>query len=269
MDRNKHRGLKGNALLAFVTTLLGCAVIVVTLLCYFKIPLVKSEKLAASAASSHKSSSAAADIDVSGINKSSSTVTSSAKNDGTAVDLTNALFIGDSLTSGLSIYGDIQGDKIIFTNGLSISSVLNKKITTSGVSETIFETAASKKPKSIYIMLGANDIAMGISAEKYAKLYSDVIDKLKSASSDTKIYVESILPVTLKYSSKGTGITNEKIERYNAALKTLCTQKDIVFCDVASVLKDSDGTLLSNLSSDGFHLNKTGYGKWVSYLKGN
>lgn len=284
---NKHHGLKGNGLLAFVTVLLGCAVIVSIFAFYKKAPITlitnasesssltssqteeytqtdqfttQSDALSSQPASSSTPSSSA-------VSKSSTTSSSTSSESNTPADLSKAVFIGDSLTDGLSIYGGISSNKIFYTNALTASSALNKKVTISGTSQTAAEFVAAKKPKSVYIMLGSNDIVQGLSASKFQSYYEKLVDEIKDSSPNSRIYLESILPVTSKYETKSTKLTNKKIDNFNAAIKELCTKKGVTYCNVAYALKDSDGTLLSDLTWDGFHLNKAGYDNWIAYLK--
>ncbi|CDZ23646.1 hypothetical protein CCDG5_0508 [[Clostridium] cellulosi] len=290
--QNKHRGLKGNGLLTFVTVLLGCAVIVSIFALYKKAPimLIASNSEASSGASSTVSSqtdeyiqndeltqpnessqavssSSPSSPSSSEVSKPSASSSSTSSESNTPVDLSKAVFIGDSLTDGLSIYGGIDSGRIFYTTGMTASSALYKEITIEGKSQTAADFVAAKKPKSIYIMLGSNDIVQGISAKKFQSYYEKLVDKIKSSSPNSKIYLESILPVTAKYEAKSTKLTNKRIESFNAAIKELCANKGVNYCDVAYALKDSDGTLLSDLSWDGFHLNKAGYANWIAYLK--
>ncbi|HEX2938743.1 MAG TPA: GDSL-type esterase/lipase family protein [Ruminiclostridium sp.] len=265
--KNKHHGLKGNTLLVFITVLLGVAVVASALMFYDAVPVSLTASGTHKVSSSSSSASSAPKTESSAKNESSSKSTSS-KTVSAPADLTKALFVGDSLTAGLSIYGNISGDNIVYTNGLTAYSALNKKVTSGSTSETVAETAETKKPAGIYIMLGANDIAQGYSVKKFTSNYASLIDKLKTSCPDAKIYVESILPVTSKY-EQSSSITNEKVDSFNASLKTLCGEKSVIYCDIASELKGSDGMLSSNLSGDGYHLKKEGYDKWISYLKTN
>lgn len=272
--RLKHRGIKGNALLAFISVLLGLGVVISAALFYMKMPsaLTAGTKSGSSSVSSSSaiSVSSSADGVSSGTEPNKGTSGQSDASSSSAPvtsDINNSLFIGDSLTSGLSIYSGMAGKNIIYSSGLSASNASARSIKSDGKSQTVIETAAQKNLSAIYVMLGANDIAAGYSSGKFSSNYGQFIDKLKSSCKSSTIYVESVLPVTAKYNARGTSITNKKIDDYNTALKAMCTEKSVAYCDVASALKDSDGCLDTNLSSDGFHLNKSGYEKWISYLK--
>lgn len=179
-----------------------------------------------------------------------------------------AMFVGDSLTTGIDLYDVMNNTTVIAKTGINTNTILTSKaIKVSGVKVTFLEAMKRHKPKRIYIMLGSN----GIHFQTKAKLisgYSEFIDKVKRQHPSATIYIQSILPVTAKKQASNSAFANSKINTYNAAILELAAQKGVYYVNVAEALKDSKGNLSTSFDGgDGMHLNKKGYIVWIEYLK--
>ena len=278
-QNGNHRGLKGNATLSVFAVILGCAVIVAAVLLYQKMPAVsvigsgivpQSSSNAGTSStlptqSQAPSSSAPSGASSSAPGTSSATVKLSSYN---AATFKGALFIGDSFAQGLGIYDSAYVTDIIGKTTMTSYSAISRKYTVGGKQQTVAVAASTSGASSIYIELGSNDVTMGRSAAKFSTYYGELLDSLKSSCGSAKLYVQSVFPVTAAYEAK-TGVTNAKIDAYNAALRTLCTEKSATFLDAASALKGTDGALQADLTADGIHIKKKGYSLWLSYLAGS
>lgn len=206
-------------------------------------------------ASSTKNSSASSAASTSSV-VSSQTVTAG-----------GTVMIGDAFTVGLGIYGGVSSDTLLANNNLTSASAVTGKITLGGSSLSYPQAAAAKNPGKIYVLLGSNDVTW-MTADNFRLNYGKLVDSLKSACPKATIYVESVFPVKNGYTTgQAVSVTNDKITAFNTALQTLCKSKGVKYLDVASVLKAADGSLSPSLTSDGFHLNTSGYQKWTQYLK--
>ena len=270
-ENGRHHRLNGNASLLSVTVLLVCATIASVFLLFNKTPAANSTALRSSAVAVQQTAAAPSQTSSKNAAQSSSQISSSEISSSSQAkegSLENAVFIGDSITSGLSVYGNID-DSVVFTkNGMTAYTAVTRKYTFNGEKQVAADAAAAKNPTCVYILLGSNDISQGYSETKFTSNYGKLIDNLKAKCPSAKIYVQSIFPVTAGYADRS-GVTNEKIDKFNSALKNLCSEKGAVFTDVASIMKDADGTLIADASSDGLHIKKSWYGKWVHYITVN
>ena len=66
----------------------------------------------------------------------------------------SSLFIGDSISTGLSLYGFLDQDNVFAQQGLAPSTALDAEI--DGV--TLSDKIAAFKPKKIFVMLGTNSV---------------------------------------------------------------------------------------------------------------
>jgi lysophospholipase L1-like esterase len=218
-------------------------------------------------ASGRAVSAPASTASLSGVSPSkpaSSAASSGAAKTGLYTDFASTVFIGDSLTSGIQEYSVVKNAGVYTDNGMSTSSVLTKKVTVGSTSMTVPDALKQVKPTKIYILLGANDITW-MSQTTFITNYGKVLDSFKAAAPDAVCYVQSIFPVTAAYETKQ-GITNDKINTFNAALAKLCTDKGVKYVDVSTVLKGADGKLIPAAASDGYNIKKAYYGTWLDYL---
>jgi lysophospholipase L1-like esterase len=151
---------------------------------------------------------------------------------------------------------------------MTTSSILKKKYSFKGKTMSVFEAVDNVSPRGVFIMLGANDLSCGVKTEKFSENYSELVDKLREACPDANIYIQSVIPVTEKYSAKNKmGFTNENIKQYNETLKKLCDSKNAVFLNIGEVLSNGTGVLPEKSSSDGYHLKSLVYSDWMTFLK--
>lgn len=179
----------------------------------------------------------------------------------------SAMFVGDSITTGIDLYSIIKGSPVVAYTGINTNTVLSRKvIKTSQGKITFLQQMAKYNPKHIYIMMGINGIAFQSKANLISG-YSQFVDKVKKQHPNAIIYLQSILPVTAKKQSKDSRFANSKINDYNAAIANLAKQKGVYYLNVAEAFKDGNGNLPAAASSDGIHFGPAYYKRWIEYLK--
>lgn len=180
----------------------------------------------------------------------------------------DAVFVGDSITTGIKIY-DVMGNADVFAStGLSLDGLASSPVVKqNGENISIPEALRRAKPGKIYIMMGGN--SLGGKQERLIALYGDFIDLMKKDHPDSLVYIQSVLPIyeptfEVKYSS---GLTNETIDSFNEALRVLAVEKGVYYLDIASAFKDESGAMPSEFTPDGIHINAPQYTTWFDYLK--
>ena len=180
-----------------------------------------------------------------------------------------SVFIGDSRTEGLRDYNGLGKTTYFALRGLMVSTVATRPaVTVNGQRVTVLKALSYQQYDRVYIMLGLNELGWSSSAT-FVKKYGDVIDGVRAAQPNAKIYVQSILPITAKRSASDDIYNNTKVNSFNGMIEKLAKEKQVEYLDVASALRGPDGALPADASADGVHLKTPYLQKWCDYLIAN
>ncbi len=180
----------------------------------------------------------------------------------------DAVFIGDSITTGISLYDVMSNTTVYASTGVGLSNVLTKEFASVGGTDmTVPDALRAAPPKKIYLLLGANSLAGDL--DEVAKSYASVLDTIRSCAPDALLYVQSVFPINEElYAVKYNGsITNEIIREFNQKLLKICEEKKIYYLDLYSFFADESGQMPSEYTPDGLHFNSAQYLDWFDYLK--
>lgn len=193
-------------------------------------------------------------------------------------DLSNSVFIGDSVSLGFSRYCAKKGimkDTVFLTVGsysvayaLNTSTADNKgfKHPMYKGKETPVKNAISQiKPKNIYICLGINDIAES-GVEGTIKNYCKLLNYISETVPDSKIYVVSTTFLVKDAQKKK--LNNLNLSNLNHNMKLICLKYDnLEYIDIMSFLQDEEYALRGDLCSDGYiHQSYSAYDIWAEKL---
>ena len=179
-------------------------------------------------------------------------------------------FIGDSRTQGFIMYNELKNVQDYSYIGLMVDTAVTKKFikTDNGEKITLLEDMKNKDINRVYIMLGVNELGW-VYPQVFKLKYGELVDKIKQVKPNCKIYLQSIIPVTKSRDKSDKIFNNKKINEFNTLIKEVSNEKNVEYLDVASALKDSEGYLPEEASTDGIHVGKKYCEKWLSYIKNN
>ncbi len=185
----------------------------------------------------------------------------------------DALFIGDSRTVGLGLYGALTDRGTFFASvGMNLSKVLTEAYDVppeSGNATTLENLLNENTYGKIYLCLGINDLGMS-NAYDFGENYAAIVDTIRAGQNDAIIYVEGILHVSAARDAQGDSISNEAIDARNLYLERLAAVRDnVYYIDPNDALCDENGYLRSDLTSDGVHLTAGSLTLWEDYLREN
>lgn len=182
----------------------------------------------------------------------------------------DAAFLGDSLTVGYVDYDiDLDGARILAYEGASPNNFVNRTTmkNANDEEEIPFDLLAANPPAKLYVLVGTNALASGTADDSFLNYYGRMLDDLKSILPNTKIFVQSVLPVRPEVLETSPGMATDHLNTINAAIRDMCAEKGCYYLDLASVFTDSEGALTAEYAQpDGIHLTVSGYTNWVSYL---
>lgn len=189
---------------------------------------------------------------------------------------TGAVFLGDSITVGLSSYaskirktksGFLSNAQFLAKTSYAVSHTLQSDSysmhpTYNGTRQQPQKNLDLMKAKKVFIALGVND-AGGNETTLIAN-YKSLLKAIKTALPDVPIYIMPVFPMTKKKESATR--SNAKIDSINVKLLNLATAEGVSYIDVNPKLK-LDGALgKANSSDDYVHFNDNGYKIWTDVL---
>ena len=163
----------------------------------------------------------------------------------------DSLFLGDSITDSLSFYEFVDKSNVVAKFGL----------TAKGAKDEI-QGIIKINPKNIFIMFGMNDILTGEDSNKFANNYAELIQDVKEKLPNTKIYIQSILPVDSKVKDKKPLLTNENIDKFNQVLEDVANNENVEYLNIRTILEKNENLL----EPDGIHVKYKFYKLWLDYL---
>lgn len=180
----------------------------------------------------------------------------------------DAVFIGDSRTRSLELYADLGNATFLADTGLTIYTVLDKKITPSTMTSktTVRDYLSRHRFKKIYLMLGVNELGTGTAAS-FAESYRKTLDTIRELQPDAIIYVQAIIHISKAKHGEGTYINNNTIIERNEALRALVDNVHIFWLDANPVLCNDNGFLIDSYTFDGVHLQAKYVSIWTDWLR--
>ena len=167
------------------------------------------------------------------------------------VKFEDSVFMGDSITEGFA-----------FNEILPRESVIAGAGTTAGFIYDDIGDLVEKKPDNIFIMLGSIDILMPVDDPKelFKNDLTKLINKIKEELPESKIYLQSITPVTQEALKEEPRY--ERIDEYNEVLKELTGSLSVNYIDIGKLVKENP----DSYAEDGIHFKKEFYQLWLENL---
>ena len=168
------------------------------------------------------------------------------------------IFLGNSITD-IGEWAEIWNSTKVKNRGISGDN-------TFGVLARLDEVISSK-PQKVFIMIGINDIARDTPDSIIIANYKKIIHHIKTQTPATKIFVQSILPTNNQFTEfKRHQNKTEHIVIVNTAMKSYCSNNNIVYIDLYSEFINDENNLAKKYTNDGLHLNGFAYMKWKEIL---
>ena len=178
----------------------------------------------------------------------------------------DVVFLGDSRTDGLRLYGGMTHGTFLFFTGATVESVFTKEVETQLGTMPLLDALAEMEYGRIYVMLGVNELGWK-GTDIFRNQSAALIQRLQEEHPEAEIVIQSILPVSAKIDEEGRYVNNQRIAEYNQVWLELAEQFNVNYLNIAEVLLDENGQLPSELTYDGVHLNKAGCRVWLDYMR--
>lgn len=169
----------------------------------------------------------------------------------------HAMVVGDSMAEGLSCYGVLNKENVVFTRGRRIDNM-----------EKDLPLVKEYSPNYLFLSYGCNDVKMhNGNVEKFIKYYREKLEYLKSELPNTKIIVNLIIPVGDNAVSKYPAY--QYLDEFNQKLIELLNELGVPYLDNSAYLKERENPY----AGDGIHPKTFYFFRWgenmTEYLKNN
>ena len=174
------------------------------------------------------------------------------------VDSTDIVFVGNSLTHGCE-WHELFGMPNIKNRGINGDVV-------QGVFERI-DPVVKGHPKKIFLLTGVNDVSHNLTADSIATALGNLIDYIRKNTPQTRLYVQSLLPINNSFGRYKAIFGKEQVIRdINVKLAAMAEEKGFVWINTYPIFADENGNLDSRYTNDGLHLLGNGYIHWKNFL---
>jgi len=182
------------------------------------------------------------------------------------------VFLGNSITYGMRNYESLFDVNNIVNRGISgdyTEGVLGR------LNEIIYY-----KPIAVFLLIGLNDffddntLRPERTPENIGKNIIRIANTIKKGSPDSKIYIQTIMPINNKQYLEDKPYVEFLWPEYNPSINEQVIQlnnfikqnSNFEIIDLYPSFVNSSGSMKRNLSRDGVHLNENGYKIWIKQL---
>ena len=123
--------------------------------------------------------------------------------------------------------------------------------------------ALNISPKNLVILIGTNDIGIGLPTEYTLNNIKEILQRTQKLCPNTNIVLQAIYPVNSHLSIIARQMvgkrSNKKILAINEELHKIALESKVQWLDLTNVLSDEKGRLAKEYCYDGLHLNAQGF----------
>lgn len=170
------------------------------------------------------------------------------------------VFLGNSITDG-GEFQELFGIENVKNRGI-VGDVI------SGVRKRLHQVTDGK-PSKIFLLIGINDVSHGLTAEKIAAAYEQLVEEIREQSPTSTLYIQSVLPINNDFRRYKNLLGREDvIPRLNEMLVDIAGRNDAVYVDLWPVFADEQsGKMKKEYTTDGLHLSGAGYKLWAATVR--
>ena len=163
-------------------------------------------------------------------------------------------FLGDSITEFMYF------DELLNIEGVKIKNRGIAGDTTAGILNRLDEITRTHAEK-IFVLAGVNDIWNNLDLNQSKRNYREIIKTLSEKSPESKIFVQSILPV-----SDSLNFPKGAIEDFNDEIKKIAADFNCTYLNIYPLFKNGD-VVNEKFFIDGIHMSGDGMKIWADFLR--
>lgn len=161
---------------------------------------------------------------------------------------TSAVVMGDSITAGFSEYDILNASSVVAEIGAGLEGT-----------EDQIGKVKEINPQVVFLSYGMNDIlSTQGDTDTFINNYKAVIKELQKEVPNTKIFVNSIFPVSRQEREREPIF--EQLDLYNEALREMCDKQQIAYVDNTELVSER------YYEEDGVHFKPDFYPVWADRM---
>ncbi len=181
----------------------------------------------------------------------------------------DSAFVGDSRIGGLFLSSQLVTSTFYYDVGGNVNSAVDGdgyKLD-NGQEGSAIDALKQREFENIFLQYGVNE--WGWSTSGFIEGYKNLITEIKAVQPNAKIYVLAIVPVTAEYAvdrADGAMNVNDKLNEMDAELKAMASSMGVGYINIVEGITGGERVLAADMSSDGYHLNRTENLKMLDYI---
>ncbi|TWJ03194.1 lysophospholipase L1-like esterase [Mucilaginibacter frigoritolerans] len=169
------------------------------------------------------------------------------------------IFLGNSITE-MGNWKKATGDTTVINRGIGGDI-------TYGVLKRL-KDITDRQPSKVFLLIGINDIGKDIPEAVIADNDLKIVKEIHAQCPQTRIYVESVLPVNSTVNNFPQHYDKEEhVLALNKLLRANAAAGNYTYVDIFHLFADANGRLKSEYTYEGLHLKPPAYDIWVAYLR--
>lgn len=121
------------------------------------------------------------------------------------------------------------------------------------------EPLIRQRPDRIFILIGTNDLASGISAAEIGANVDEILRRLRAALPGCTLHLQGAMPRARKFAAR--------IRTLNGIYEEVAHRHAATYIDLFAPFEDGSGQMQERYTYDGLHLNGSGYARWREVLQ--
>lgn len=169
------------------------------------------------------------------------------------------VFLGNSITDGGN-FEELFKREDVKNRGIRSDAI-------PGVMKRL-DQVTNGHPKKIFLLIGINDVSHGLSVDKLAERYENLVKEIRKRSPETKLYLQSLMPINNDFGVyKGLKGKETTVVQFNERIRAIAEKNGLTYVDLWPFLADSKGKLNKKFTNDGLHLTGPGYRAWTDGIR--